>query len=380
MIVFESCLLFPFPEHAESIQVSVSRMSTMATGDEQSYSSYSCTTKNRFDKLCITWTIEDARFHLSEWTQNSSKRMSSAEFRSQHFDHSWSLEIANDNQHPSSLEVRLQLKKHWIHPGDRSFHNERINYSLSILSSENEKVNTRKGYHQVPFNTLDSTYKSIGSFIKLDELLSKESLLPNDTLTLFCEVKALIYSYAHTDFIRYAQGYAIPNCNPEDKPLSMFKDGKYADVIIEVGGREIKAHKFLLAAHSSVFEAMFDSDMLEKSQNRIVITDLEYEDIEQMLEHIYTWDVPKLHSMADRLLKVADKYALKALLDLCERWLCNSLAMDNVIKRLRLAELHNSDRLKVAASKFISDNIDAWKEMTTNYSLLSPNLNSELNS
>ena len=44
----------------------------------------------------------------------------------------------------------------------------------------------------------------------------------------------------------------------------LWEHGRFTDVILHVQGRDIKAHKCILATRSVVFSAMFENDMEEK--------------------------------------------------------------------------------------------------------------------
>ena len=49
-----------------------------------------------------------------------------------------------------------------------------------------------------------------------------------------------------------------------DELGEMWEQGRYADVTLAVQGKELQCHKAILAGHSAVFNAMFQSNMKEK--------------------------------------------------------------------------------------------------------------------
>lgn len=53
----------------------------------------------------------------------------------------------------------------------------------------------------------------------------------------------------------------------------LLETGKLTDVVFEVDGTEIHAHRAILAAMSPTFLAMFDHDLKEKQTGRVIITD-----------------------------------------------------------------------------------------------------------
>lgn len=52
---------------------------------------------------------------------------------------------------------------------------------------------------------------------------------------------------------------------------------------------------------------MFEHEMEESKQNRVMISDVEHEVLKEMLRFIYTGKAPNLDKMADDLLAAADK-------------------------------------------------------------------------
>lgn len=87
---------------------------------------------------------------------------------------------------------------------------------------------------------------------------------------------------------------------------ALLNSGKMSDIVLLVDGKELKLHKNILAAHSAVFEAMFDANMKEKREGRAVIVDIKGEVFEEMLRFIYTGKVSQIEQYAEELLPVAD--------------------------------------------------------------------------
>jgi speckle-type POZ protein len=61
------------------------------------------------------------------------------------------------------------------------------------------------------------------------------------------------------------------SCLSQDFSM-LFENKTFLDVILSVSGRELHAHKAILAARSPVFAAMFTHDMKEKRNNYMEIT------------------------------------------------------------------------------------------------------------
>ena len=88
---------------------------------------------------------------------------------------------------------------------------------------------------------------------------------------------------------------------------AFLENGKFTDVILVVGTKDFKAHKYILAARSPVFAAMFEHDCIEKKESKVDIIDVSEGAFEQFLRYIYTATTPDLDQYASELLSAADK-------------------------------------------------------------------------
>ena len=138
----------------------------------------------------------------------------------------------------------------------------------------------------------------------------------------------------------------------------------------------------LLSARSAVFRAMFQTDMAEKKERKVKIEGFSPEIIREMLSFIYSgWKHPfGLHvEVAEELMSAADFYQLDLLKQLCEEKLCASLSVENSVKYLVLANMHNTDKLTMKAMNVVVKNMrellseyaDEWKKFVKNYPDLS---------
>ena len=69
------------------------------------------------------------------------------------------------------------------------------------------------------------------------------------------------------------------------------KEKETCDVTLICDNRQFPAHKFVLAARSNVFEAMFRQDMKEASTNEVKIQDTDPDTLQHFLrwEHGQNW-------------------------------------------------------------------------------------------
>jgi speckle-type POZ protein len=99
---------------------------------------------------------------------------------------------------------------------------------------------------------------------------------------------------------------------------------------------------------------MFEHQMLEGKNNRVIIEDVDEEVMSEVLRYIYTGKSNSIDRMPDALMAASDKYALERLKALCEEALCNNLDIENVADTLILADLHSAVQLKQQAIDFIN--------------------------
>ncbi|CAO4364921.1 Protein CBR-BATH-44 [Caenorhabditis briggsae] len=140
---------------------------------------------------------------------------------------------------------------------------------------------------------------------------------------------------------------------------NLFRSGKHADFTFVIEGRELKAHKAILAARSPVFAAMMESHTAESQNSRVVLGEIEYEVVQQLLNYIYSGTCTKMGGYALEILAAADRFALPGLKNLAEAAMKNGLSAETVCKQLAHADLYNMTEFKKEAIKFICLNANA---------------------
>ena len=151
----------------------------------------------------------------------------------------------------------------------------------------------------------------------------------------------------------------------------LFKEGMpLSDVVIDVDGTKFSAHKIVLAAGSSVFLSMFQSNgFIESETNIIKIDDLEPPVVYEMLRFLYSDRIENANRFARGLLIAADKYLIDPLKTKCEAFLAEKLTLGNCCELLTLGDSFSAAPLKNVAMEFILQNTcqvsatEGWKEM-----------------
>ncbi|XP_038561599.1 speckle-type POZ protein isoform X4 [Micropterus salmoides] len=228
----------------------------------------------------------------------------------------------------------------------------RAKFKFSILNSKGEETKAMES--QRAYRFVQGKDWGFKKFIRRDFLLDEANgLLPDDKLTLFCEV-SVVQDSVNISGQNTMNMVRVPDCRLAEELGDLWENSRFTDCSLCVTGQKFQAHKAILAARSPVFSAMFEHEMEESKKNRVEINDVEPDVFKEMMCFIYTGKAPNLDKMADDLLAAADKYALERLKVMCEDALCTSLSVENAAEILILADLHSADQLKTQAVDFIN--------------------------
>ncbi|KAH9299064.1 hypothetical protein KI387_030746, partial [Taxus chinensis] len=133
---------------------------------------------------------------------------------------------------------------------------------------------------------------------------------------------------------------------------------QHTDIVFEVGdGSKIKAHRIVLISKSPVFKAMLENEMEESRSGTIKITDFSYEVLRSFVHYLYTAETFPDEHMAFDLLVLAEKYQVKHLKIICEKFLTSKVNNDNSIMNFAFSHQHNAKHLREAALSLIIENM-----------------------
>ena len=109
----------------------------------------------------------------------------------------------------------------------------------------------------------------------------------------------------------------------------LMTDPDTADFLLRTskGSKVFPVHKAILASRSSVFRAMFTTNMTEVSAGEAVIEDLDEETLEEMIHFLYTGSLSGCQYDVISLCYAARKYELASLMNLV-RLNMNSVELD----------------------------------------------------
>ena len=131
----------------------------------------------------------------------------------------------------------------------------------------------------------------------------------------------------------------------------------FSDVIFEVEGKQIYAHKAILVAQCEHFKAMFTSGMKESTQTKIEIKDWSYSSYNHMMEYLYTGCIQDFNpTIGLEVIGLADSLGLENLKSLCENTLIHSVDNENVVALLMDAHQFSALELKKFCMSYVVKN------------------------
>ncbi|XP_035691517.1 rabankyrin-5-like [Branchiostoma floridae] len=139
----------------------------------------------------------------------------------------------------------------------------------------------------------------------------------------------------------------------------LFDKELYSDLVVHLDGREVKAHKFVLATRSNSWGV---NDLAEV--NSLDFTGIPYEVGMTLMKWVYTDNVElaEQDSVILELMSAASKYKLDGLKDRCEKALMSSVNVRNCIRFYQTAEEIGAEVLKGYCSEIISNH---WSDLTS---------------
>jgi len=321
-------------------------------------------------KHTFVWTIERGSLNIRE----TGKYMESGPF-----------------EVPLTDEIKTKWAVRFYPKGIRSQFSNNISVSLVQLSNvsveasfnisllDTKKSRQRQNYtYRFAFDPhLEVKSCSLNAYIGRQQV--NPYIFPDGTLTLVCDIEEILAQ----ETLPY--GKKSPDVSAHHRQLVkdlnfvfLDKTNKY-DVTLTCGDKVFYCHKYMLSARSTVFQAMFQSNMLEDESGNVDIVDIHSYVLLEMLQYIYTGCSQNLEIHAKNLLATAEKYQLAHLKKSCEDELISKLGVENCIEMLLLGEMYQATNLKRATVNFFTRNqrkFDTinWKLMLKNH----PNLVIEL--
>ncbi|TKR95564.1 hypothetical protein L596_009714 [Steinernema carpocapsae] len=134
------------------------------------------------------------------------------------------------------------------------------------------------------------------------------------------------------------------------------QSGTLCDVTLVVGDTRIPAHRLVLAACSSYFQAMFTTEMTESRLQEIQMIDIDDKTLEALVEFCYTGTLTINGCNVQLLLPAACLLQMNEVQTACCKYLRDQLDPTNCLGIRAFAEMHACKDLVKIADKFIYQN------------------------
>lgn len=287
-------------------------------------------------EFTITWTIPD----FDQWfSQITNWKLSPRCPPAKGAQTQWSLEFVRGSDSDSSYcSLFLRLEKC---PKQQLA----VRYEITMMNLEEEILKRRDDNK----NSIRlGRGRGFPNYIKRDFLLDK--MKTGNTLIITCKIS--INADNNDEIVEPKRRLSVDLG-------ALLESDKFGDVVFKLGNRTIRAHRVILASRSSVFAAMFKTEMKEQTTNAVTIQDIQPEVFDELLRYIYTDKVDSLDSMSFELYAAADKYDLQGLVSLCRTYLLRNLSADNVLETLVCADQRGDNDMKSRALNFLGENRSA---------------------
>jgi len=290
--------------------------------------------------------------------------------------YNWSLTLTSKDASGVDKEyLALKLMASDVEIVPRAYHNNsiltRASYDACIIDTDGYKAK-RATDHDHFHNFTPSIGVCYDKFLQRDELLDeRHELLPNDTLTIQCKIRVLACNDVHPTDCASMPIPWVPSCRLKQDLKAILGEGLFSDTTLCIQGRDFPVHRAILAGQSTVFRAMFEHDMKESNERRVVIEDMHADTASELLMFLYTGNAPNIAVEAAELMAAAEKYDIPRLKAACEYQLSQKLiglqttnenSIDEAIDLLSDADTYNATQLKKSALFWISRRLkDAMK-------------------
>lgn len=147
--------------------------------------------------------------------------------------------------------------------------------------------------------------------------------------------------------------------NVLDELKVMFDDSILTDVILCIDGHKLACHRFVLAAFSPYFKAMFTMGMSETNLSEVDLYEVDYESVSQLVSYAYTGSVGICRQNVQNLLAAASLFEIMPVHNACAKFLETQLDCSNCLGIHAFAQIHSCTDLMEKAWEHIEKNFTA---------------------
>lgn len=140
------------------------------------------------------------------------------------------------------------------------------------------------------------------------------------------------------------------------------KTDSLCDVTVVVNEDEIRAHKLVLASSSPYFRAMFTSGLNEAMQDRIVMREIEFSALRDIIHFFYTGEIEVTEENVYLVMEIADMLQVSAIQAACSHYLLSALNTSNCLSVYVHANLCGYNDTAHKAFRYILQNFKSVME------------------
>ncbi|XP_078491173.1 kelch-like protein 12 [Ciona intestinalis] len=134
------------------------------------------------------------------------------------------------------------------------------------------------------------------------------------------------------------------------------QDGRFNDIIIRVGEKNIPANKMVLSCYSKYFNTMFNTEMEEKYKDAVEVHAVDAESVEKLVDFMYTGKININTNNVCDLLAVSDFLQMLSVKKLCIEYLLTTITQQNCFTIQALADCFTIPKLTKKFNNFVVEN------------------------
>ncbi|XP_056139152.1 kelch-like protein 22 isoform X2 [Lampris incognitus] len=142
--------------------------------------------------------------------------------------------------------------------------------------------------------------------------------------------------------------------------LALRQSSVLFDVVLQVEGRPIRAHRILLAASCDYFRGMFAGGLREAQQMEIPVHGVTYLAMTKLLDFIYTSEIELDLDNVQEVLVAATLVQLEDVINYCCEFLFAWMDDSNILEVHKLADLYGLQQLEAKVHSYVLRNIQSF--------------------
>ncbi|KAK7101158.1 kelch-like protein 18 [Littorina saxatilis] len=117
------------------------------------------------------------------------------------------------------------------------------------------------------------------------------------------------------------------------------ESGEPADIVLEIGNKQLSCHKRVLCEHSLYFKAMFESGMQESHSNTVKLDNVHSDNFLCLVVYFYTGDLKLTQSNVQSVTELSNQFQVTNALDQCCKFLLTMIEDDLCLSLIRMSNL-----------------------------------------